>query len=203
MRSKEEFENERYFGLQKFKTANEAFSVMSGEWGENCEGISQEKLLILCDKDFKKLMFDRSLKCCIRYKLGLIDKKEYEYALWLGEWSSDYLMDCDFFLYSEVGKCFYTCRMNFKDDQVYMWNQRQWGYYRELFKLYDIASISDKAAYIVDRYFDENKNTDYLLSIEPNGAVEEDAFNIYEDITSFVYDKEKNQSFIEAKIGEM
>ena len=200
MRTKEEFENERYFGLQKFETAGEAFKVMSGEWSEAYE--TQEQLFIMCDEDFKKLMLDRSLKCCIRYKLGLINKEEYKYSLWLDEWSNDYLMDCDFFLYSEVGKCFFTCRMNFKDDQVYMWNQRQWGYYRELFELYDIASISDKAQYVVDCYFEENKNTDFILHIEHNGAVEQDFWDIYEDITSFQYDDKTKETFIEAKIGQ-
>lgn len=201
MRSKEEFENERNFGLQKFDTPKEAFDVMSGEWGENSEAISQGQLFILCDDDFKKLMFERSLMCCIKYKLGLINKEEYEYSLWLDEWSNDYLMDCDFFLYSEVGKCFYTCRMSFKDDQVYMWNQRQWAYYRELFELYDIASITDKAQYVVDRYFEENKNTEYILCIGHSGAVKEDVFNIYEDITSAVYDEEKNKTFVEVHLG--
>lgn len=193
MRSKEDFENERYFGLQKFKTANEAFNVMSGEWGENCDGISQEKLLILNDDDFKQLMFDRSLMCCIRYKLGLIDKKEYEYALWLDEWSNDYLMDLDFFLYSKVGKCFYTCRMNFKDDAVYMWNKRQWGYYQELFYLYDIASITDNAEYILECYCKNNE--EYIQNIIDSGAEEEDVMIIFEDMKFHIIKEDNiNQS---------
>ena len=35
MRTQKEFENERYYGLQKFDYPQEAFKVMEGVWGES------------------------------------------------------------------------------------------------------------------------------------------------------------------------
>lgn len=194
MRSKTEFENERYFGLQKFNKAKDAFNVMVGLWSERFE--SQEELYILQDEEFKMKMLDRALECCIKYRLGLITKEKYEAALWLDNVSSDYLMDFDFFLQSSVGKCYYTCRMNFKDDAVNEWNKRQWGYYEELFDLYDIADIVKDAQYVVDAFFDENKGEEWLKKAADDGS----DWLVYEDICNVVY--RDNKTFIESKIGK-
>ena len=83
--------------------------------------------------------------------------------------------------------------MNFKDDAVYMWNKRQWGYYQELFYLYDIASISDNAEYILECYCKDNE--EYIQNIIDSGAEEEDVLDIFEDIQQHIIKEDNiNQS---------
>lgn len=187
MRSKKEFENEKYFGLQKFRRISDAFNVMSGEWGE-VNNDCYKNLLIMQDNDFKSFIFGRALKCCIRYKLGLISQEEYEKALWLGNCSSDYLMDCDFFLHSEVGRCFYTCRMSLKDDAVHLWNKKQWRYYDELFGLYEIDKIIEKAQKAVSDDFEKNGGTE--VNDLPREEREDMVYYIMESI---IYDLPENE----------
>ena len=53
MRTQQEFENERYFGLQKFDNPQDAFKVMEGAWGETNADDNRE-LHILTDDTFEK-----------------------------------------------------------------------------------------------------------------------------------------------------
>ena len=149
MKSKEQFENERYFGLQKFDTAEEAFSVMEGIWGERNEDDSKE-LHILTDETFKTSILSRAILIYLDYKEGEKTEEELNKAFGLGEDINDSLLDFDFFLYSQKSNCYFTCRMSMKDDAVYMWNDRQWGYFKDLWEAYSLKEVIKEAITLVN-----------------------------------------------------
>ena len=161
MRTEKEFEEERYFGLQRFDNPEEAFDVMCGYWGGSVDDCYKE-LLILTDESFPKVILKRALQKMCDYKLGRISWEDCSKALGLSQTVSDYLLDFDFFLYSSKSGWYYTCRMSFKDDYVYMWNKRQWRYYEELSDLYSFKKIVGSALETVSKY----KSTDCDLFLE-------------------------------------
>ena len=67
MRTKKEFEEERYFGLQKFNTPGEAFGVMEGIWGD-INADDSKNLHILTDETFEKAIASNVLKLYLDYK---------------------------------------------------------------------------------------------------------------------------------------
>lgn len=156
MRTKKQFLEERYFGIQKFINANEAFDVIKGEWGENNAAIGQANLVVADDESFRDVIYARAAEKYIDYKEGKITKDECNKAIGIGDSNgtiSDYLLDFDFILYSKLNGFYYTCRMSFKQDLVYQWNKRQWGYYNELSELYDFKGIAEDVSYKVDEYY--------------------------------------------------
>ena len=66
MRTKKEFEDERYFGIQKFTEPMEAFKVMEGRWGESGMD-TQTDLLILTDETFRKAILIRAIEKYAEY----------------------------------------------------------------------------------------------------------------------------------------
>jgi len=142
MRTEKEFEEERFFGIQKFSTPEEAFKVLEGKWGTDA---------------FKKAILIRAVEKYFEYKNGKITWEKCSQALDLSENVTDYLLDFDFFLYSKFTKCYYTCRMTMKDDLVCMWNKRQWGYYNELSELYSFDLLVEKAMSLVDSLYEDGK----------------------------------------------
>jgi len=160
MRTKEEFENERYFGIQKFDTFEEAVAVMKGKWG--IEGFeTQSKLLIADDDIFKDAVLLRAIERVCEARLENLDWEKCKMDLGLSKKkNTDYLLDFDFLLYSKKKNCYFTCRMSFKDDFVYMWNDRQWGYYNELSDLYSFPQIAKKSISLVDSYIKQYKLND-------------------------------------------
>ena len=152
MRSTEQFENERYFGIQKFDTLGEAVAVMRGKWGEEAFE-TQSKLLIADDDIFKKSVMRRAVERVCEARLENLDWEKCKTDLGLSKKkNTDYLLDFDFLLYSKKKNCYFTCRMSYKDDFVYMWNDRQWGYYYELSDLYSFPEIAKKSISLVDSY---------------------------------------------------
>lgn len=160
MRTKKEKDEERYFGLQRFESPQEAFKVMQDIWGE-INGCDSQNLAILTDDSFPKMILSRAIHMYCNYKAGQVDEAELKRSLGIGRDVNDYLCDFDFFLYSEKSQSFYTCRMSFKDDLVYMWNDRQWEYFNELEKIYDFKSIVQQAKRIVDNFILDNDVKDF------------------------------------------
>ena len=169
-KQKEFIDSKRYFGLQRFTDPSEALIVMEGSWGiEDEEG--QPKLLIAISDDiFKKAILRRAVEKYLDYKMGEISLEDCNTALGIGEDISDYLLDFDFLLYSDISKCYYTSRMFFKDDYVTEWNDTQWEYYSELYELYSFDGIAEKAKEIIDLYFEkyvtqiEKEDKDFILT---------------------------------------
>ncbi len=75
MRTKEQFENERYYGIQKFETQEEAFKVMNGEWGAPGADVFT-KLVIADDEEFPKVILKRAIMKWLEYKYKKITLKE-------------------------------------------------------------------------------------------------------------------------------
>ena len=164
MRTKERFENERIFGIQKFTSPSEAFKTIKGRWtDENVEDCMN--IIIMDDEAFGKVIFWRAfLKYC-EYKLGKITKSECDYALCKGTKLSDYLLDFNFFLYSSLSNCFYTSRMEIANDLVYQWNERQWDICSELKDLYSFDVIVKDAQDYWKEHKDEITNIDIAREI--------------------------------------
>lgn len=141
MRTKEQFENEIYYGIQKFTSPSEAFKTIRGQWTDDnlaCES----NIVIMDDETFPHEIFCRAFLKYSEYKLGQITKYECDKALGKrADNITDYLLDFNFFLYSGLNGCFYTSRMEYKDDFVYMWNERQWDIYYELSQLYSFDKL--------------------------------------------------------------
>ena len=76
MRTPQEFENERYFGLQKFDNPQDAFKVMEGAWGETNADDNRE-LHILTDDTFEKAVLLRAIEIRLNYLCGKITEEEY------------------------------------------------------------------------------------------------------------------------------
>ena len=149
MRTPQEFENERYFGLQKFDNPQDAFKVMEGAWGETNADDNRE-LHILTDDTFEKAVLLRAIEIRLNYLCGKITEEDNNKAFGYGIVINSDLLDFDYFLYSHKSSCYYTSRMSFKDDQVHMWNKRQWGYYDELWNAYSFEKLIRKAIEITE-----------------------------------------------------
>ena len=150
MRSKKAFEEERYFGLQKFNKPEEAFKVMEGIWGEINGDRDSNNLHILTDETFEKAIISQALEIYLNYKEGKKTQKEFETAFGMNDDITSELFDFDFFLYSQKTNCYFTCRMTMKDDGVDIWNERQWGYFEELWELYSLKSVILKAVNLAE-----------------------------------------------------
>lgn len=150
MRTEKEFKEERFFGLQKFKTFEKAFNVMAGQWGEAVDG--QPEIVIATEKLFKKAILARAIEKYIDYKVGKISLEACNRDLGLGKDTTDYLLDFDFILHAKTLNSFYTSRMGMKDDGVTKWNDRQWKYFAEIYSAYSFGAIVSKAKGLVESY---------------------------------------------------
>ena len=159
MRTKKEFEEERYFGLQKFNKPEEAFGVMEGIWGE-INADDSKNLHILTDETFEKAIASNVLKLYLDYKEGDITEEKLNRAFGLEEDIDDSLFDFDFFLYSQRTNSYFTCRMSIRDDAVYMWNDRQWGYFEELWEAYSLKEVIKRTIKAAKEAGSEEKDFD-------------------------------------------
>jgi len=65
-----------------------------------------------------------------------------KYRLRLGNGKySDYLLDFNFFHYSEYTGRYYTSRMEYRDDGRYRWDDKQWSIYEELYVVHDFEGL--------------------------------------------------------------
>ena len=135
MRKKEAFENECYYGIQKFYKPQDAFCTMSDFWGQGmCCGTEN---LVVGEHHFLERILERITVKLFDCEEKKVSKENCSYALGTSKLKTlDYLLDFNFFFFSARNQCFYTSRMEFKDDFVYQWNQRQWGYYYEIYSSY-------------------------------------------------------------------
>ena len=122
---------------------------MEGIWGD-INADDSKNLHILTDETFEKAIASNVLKLYLDYKEGDITEEKLNRAFGLDEDIDDSLFDFDFFLYSQKTNSYFTCRMSMKDDAVYMWNDRQWGYFNELWEAYYLKEVIKKAITLVD-----------------------------------------------------
>ena len=97
-------ENINVFGLQSFIDPNEAWKVMSCDFGSY-----EINLQILNDKTFVKAVMEQIIIRVVDYKTGRISREELEFSLGVSsEAMNTYMVNFNFFLYSQKNKKFYT-----------------------------------------------------------------------------------------------
>ena len=97
-------ENINVFGLQSFTDPSEAWKVMSSGFGSY-----EIDLQILNDKTFVKAVMEQIIIRVVDYKTGRISREELEFSLGMNREGMDtYMINFNFFLYSQKNKRFYT-----------------------------------------------------------------------------------------------
>lgn len=97
-------ENINVFGLQSFTDPSEAWKVMSSGFGSY-----EIDLQILNDKTFVKAVMEQIIIRVVDYKIGRISREELEFSLGMNREGMDtYMINFNFFLYSQKNKRFYT-----------------------------------------------------------------------------------------------
>mgnify|MGYP003461502135 CR=1 FL=1 len=97
-------ENINVFGLKSFTDPNEAWKVMSCDFGSY-----EINLQILNDKTFVKAIVEQIIIRVVDYKTGRISREELEFSLGVNSEAMDtYMVNFNFFLYSQKNKKFYT-----------------------------------------------------------------------------------------------
>ena len=87
-------ENINVFGLQSFIDPNEAWKVMSCDFGSY-----EINLQILNDKTFVKAVMEQIIIRVVDYKTGRISREELEYSLGVNSEAMDtYMVNFNFFL---------------------------------------------------------------------------------------------------------
>ena len=97
-------ENINVFGLQSFTDPSEAWKVMSSGFGSY-----EIDLQTLNDKTFVKAVMEQIIIRVVDYKTGRISREELEFSLGVHSEAMDsYMVNFNFFLYSQKNKKFYT-----------------------------------------------------------------------------------------------
>ena len=97
-------ENINVFGLQSIIDPNEAWKVMSCDFGSY-----EIDLQTLNDKTFVKAVMEQIIIRVVDYKTGRISREELEFSLGVNSEAMDtYMVNFNFFLYSQKNKKFYT-----------------------------------------------------------------------------------------------
>lgn len=143
--------DEKYYGIQVFSNATDAWRVMVGKYGEGVD-YGESRLIILDDDSFPKYIRQKAYEIAGDYFFcKQLDEENYKSSMFLSDVISGRLLDFNFFLYSKKADKYYTSRMEFKDDGCHLWSKRQWGIFDELSSLYDFESICLDAHYTVAR----------------------------------------------------
>lgn len=152
MRSEIEIENEWYFGLQEHSTAESAFRVAQGDWADAKGKKAFKSIEIMTDESFVKIVRQRVLFRYLDYRRGEIPLAVYCVEVSLHPTTvSNYLLNFDFFLWSKKMEKFYTCRASFDEENYYIWNDRQKGYYQTLKDAFDFPALARETQTLVEK----------------------------------------------------
>ena len=150
--------DDRTYGIQAFDTPEEAFGLMASSWSTR----SEEGMVILNDRQFIKMIGERIIRIVVETMLGRVSKEKCKESLGLGLKINDYLLDFNFFLYSSNNQRYYTSFMEFKDGLCYLWCDRQWDIFEELYQTYRFNDLIDggimfveEHQYLIDDYGDD------------------------------------------------
>ena len=145
----------RTYGIQAFDTPEEAFGLMAFHWTDR----SYERMFILNDRQFIKMIGERIITIIVESILGRVSKEKCKESLGLENGINDYLLDWNFFLYSSVNNRYYTSFMEYKLDYCHVWCDRQWELFWELHQTYRFDELIDGAfrfvedhQYLIDEY---------------------------------------------------
>ena len=147
--------DDRTYGIQAFDTPEEAFGLMAFHWTDR----SCERMFILNDRQFIKIIGERIIRIVVETMLGRVSKEKCKESLGLENGINDYLLDWNFFLYSSVNNRYYTSFMEYKADYCHVWCDRQWELFWELHQTYRFDELIDGAfrfvedhQYLIDGY---------------------------------------------------
>ena len=147
--------DDRTYGIQAFDTPEEAFGLMAFHWTDR----SCERMFILNDRQFIKMIGERIITIIVESILGRVSKEKCKESLGLENAINDYLLDWNFFLYSSVNNRYYTSFMEYKADYCHVWCDRQWELFWELHQTYRFDEVIDGAfrfledhQYLIDEY---------------------------------------------------
>ena len=145
----------RTYGIQAFDTPEEAFGLMAFHWTDR----SYERMFVLNDRQFIKMIGERIITIIVDSILGRVSKEKCKESLGLSIKVNDYLLDFNFFLYSSTNQRYYTSFMEFKDDFCYLWSERQWSIFEELYQTYCFDKLVnyglefiEEHSYLIDEY---------------------------------------------------
>ena len=104
----------------------------------------------------------RVITILVEAMLGKVSKEKCKESLGLETIINDYLLDWNFFLYSSCNNRFYTSLMEFKEGFCYLWCDRQWDIFEELYQTYRFNELIDggiifvkEHQYLIDEYGEE------------------------------------------------
>ena len=140
--------DDRTYGIQAFDTPEEAFGLMASSWSSR----SEEGMVILNDRQFIKMIGERIIRIVVETMLGRVSKEKCKESLGLETIINDYLLDWNFFLYSSRNNRFYTSLMEFKEGFCYLWCDRQWEIYEELYQTYSFNDLIDSGVLFVEEH---------------------------------------------------
>ena len=151
--------DDRTYGIQAFDTPEEAFGLMAFHWTDR----SYERMFVLNDRQFIRMIGERIITIIVESILGRVSKEKCKESLGLSIKVNDYLLDFNFFLYSSTNQRYYTSFMEFKDDFCYLWSERQWDIYVELYETYHFDELVSQAlefieehSYLIDEYGEDS-----------------------------------------------
>ena len=151
--------DDRTYGIQAFDTPEEAFGLMAFHWTDR----SCERMFILNDQQFIKMIGERIITILVDAMLGRVSKEKCKESLGLENGINDYLLDWNFFLYSSVNNRYYTSFMEYKLDYCHVWCDRQWDLFWELHQTYRFDELIDGAfrfvedhQYLIDEYGEDS-----------------------------------------------
>ena len=149
----------RTYGIQAFDTPEEAFGLMAFHWTDR----SCERMFILNDRQFIKMIGERIITIIVESILGRVSKEKCKESLGLGLKINDYLLDFNFFLYSSNNQRYYTSFMEFKEDFCYLWSEQQWSIFEELYQTYCFDKLVnyglefiEEHSYLIDEYGEDS-----------------------------------------------
>lgn len=129
--------DEHHFGIQKVKTATEAFDIMDNEWGA-MQSYGYIELRIGKNAFLDNIYYIVS-KIYRKYLSGEYSEDKFKAALGLNEeYTTDELLDFNFFLYNKENNCYYTSMMEFGDDYMSVLSDRQWDIFFEIYNAYHL-----------------------------------------------------------------
>ena len=140
--------DDRTYGIQAFDTPEEAFGLMAFHWTDR----SYERMFVLNDRQFIKMIGERIIRIVVETMLGRVSKEKCKESLGLETIINDYLLDWNFFLYSSRNNRFYTSLMEFKEGFCYLWCDRQWEIYEELYQTYSFNDLIDSGVLFVEEH---------------------------------------------------
>ena len=167
----------------KFEVKRDETFTVSVKMADSGDIKSMALSLYLDDDAFERIIIERSIILRCKHKLGKITEEELMRKLGIGNGMiSDYLLDFNFFLFSEKTNRYYTSRMEFRDDRRYRWSKRQWDIYYELYEAFSFDKLVAAAMIIFEKeledYLNENGEDgmfyieEYLLNHRPNRGFE-------------------------------